>query len=60
MLMFVLDELLFKFQYDKPAFVPLFQLPSNRASAHSVSLYKFLKNKRSYRGEAPGLPKEQF
>lgn len=41
MFMFAFDEVLFRFQYEKPAFDLLFQFPPTMASAHSISLLMF-------------------
>jgi hypothetical protein len=38
MFTFALAVELFKFQYDNPAFVPLFQLPPKCASVHLIPL----------------------
>lgn len=35
---FAFVEELFRFQYDNPAFAPLFQLPPKRASMHPIPL----------------------
>lgn len=56
MFTFAFDDVLFKFQYDRPAFAPLFQFPPNRASTHSISLSFKLKAG----GVPPDPPKELF
>jgi len=43
MFTFVFDELLFRFQYDNPAFAVLFHLPPTRAILCPVSLYYIFK-----------------
>jgi len=37
MFTFAFPEELFRFQYDNPAFAPLFQFPPTRASVHPIS-----------------------
>jgi len=39
MFAFAFDDVLFKFQYDTPAFVVLFQFPPKMASTHPVPLF---------------------
>ena len=38
MFTFVFDDVLFKFQYEAPAFAPLFQFPPKWASTHPAPL----------------------